>query len=157
MKLKTVRDNISSGLMIYSLSIFFTVVTYVLLSYFGRLVNKATIKSWKYTEISILIVSSLVFSPLIWKAHFLNLIIPLGVAACFALVSHKRRPLYAALLIYFILSLVGTDLTSLLPLIRGVNFISISIGAIFLVFVILYSQRQENKIASKPFANFSAE
>lgn len=127
---------------------YFTAMTlivpfYLVLARYGKFTRIESEKKYKYLEISLLIISAVVFSPIAWQAYFVNLIIPFAFTIYLLTASGKRSVAYACLAIYFILScMVGTDITKFIPGLNSLHFINITLGTVFLVFAMLYSYRQ---------------
>ena len=89
-----------------------------------------------------MIVASLLFSPIAWKAHFITLIIPLGTAIFFTVNSVKRGVLYSVLGAFFMLScVVGTDLTKFIPYLNEFRLMNIAVGTLFLAFAVIYGYK----------------
>lgn len=125
------------------LSAVFTISAYAALLVFKKSLKVKEDKKFKYLEISLLIIITLLFSPLVWIAHFIYLIIPAGVMILFLSASRNRKPLYIALAIFLILSVaVGTDLTKFIPGLNKGRFINIAIGTSFLAYALIHSYKQ---------------
>jgi len=139
-KNSTIKALISPKYLIYSLGAVLTLFAYAATLWFGNCRRARDEKKYKYLEISILIMASLIFSPIAWEAHFVSLMIPLAAAIFFTLNSPKKTPLYAALGSYFVLSCaIGTDLTKYVPVLNALRFTNISLGTIFLTVALIYS------------------
>ncbi|MGB3112992.1 MAG: glycosyltransferase family 87 protein [Candidatus Omnitrophota bacterium] len=141
MKINVIRAIISPRALIYALSAISALAVYALTARFRRRVLERDEKRFRYLEISILIMTSLLFSSLTWEAHFTALLVPIGTAVYFAMNSSKQKVIYAALGAYLALSLFGTDLTTWIPVIGGVRFINISIATFFLAFAVVLGYR----------------
>lgn len=125
------------------LSAVFTISAYVALLVFKRSLKAKEDKKFKYLEISLLIIITLLFSPLVWIAHFVCLIIPAGVMILFLSASRNRKGLYFALAIFLIFSVaVGTDLTKFIPVLNKSRFMNIAIGTFFLAYALIHSYKQ---------------
>jgi len=128
------------------LSLLATVLTlsaYVLLYRFGKFANRRNERKYKYLEISILLITSVIFSPIAWKSYFIVLTIPLGLLIFFAIKSTQKGFIYTSLGTFFILSCVlGTDLTKFIPAINNLKLMNIAFGAIVLALGLLYAYRQ---------------
>ena len=119
----------------YSISTVLLLSSYVIMAWFRKRADRRGEEKRKYLEVSLLIILSLVFSPIAWEAHFITLLIPLGVVIFFTINSVKRNALYIALGAFFILScVIGTDLTKFIPGLGGIRFINIALGTVFLAF-----------------------
>lgn len=95
-------------------------------------------KKIKYMEISLLIIMSLLFTPLAWEAHFISLLIPAGVAICLVFNSKNKKAPFYALGAFFILSCIaGTDITKFIFFINKLHF-NITLGTLFLAFALIY-------------------
>ncbi|MCK4463180.1 MAG: DUF2029 domain-containing protein [Candidatus Omnitrophica bacterium] len=130
----------------YFLSMGLLLFSYAIMARFRKSVKSDNEKKYKYLELPILIITSLLFSPIAWEAHFITLIIPLGAAIFFTVTSVKRGVLYSVLGVFFILScVVGTDLTKFIPCINELNFMNIAVGALFLAFAVIYGYKQSVK------------
>ena len=123
----------------YSLSTIFTLSSYIVLAHFRRYMYHRDEKKYKYLEISLLIIVSLLFSPITWVSHFVSIFVPLAIAIYFILSSSKRKVLYITAGFYFVLSgMMGTDLTKFLPVVNDLHWINIAVGVVFLSFTIIY-------------------
>lgn len=126
----------------YLISVSVTSFVYIALALARKIEEKVDRRRFAYLEVSILIIASLVFSPIAWEAYFINLVIPLAVAIYFTLNSVERKIPYAAISLFFLLScVIGTDLTKFLPVVNSLPFNTISLGAAFLAFALLYSYK----------------
>lgn len=120
-----------------------TLCVYTLLYLTKRNLRGRDETGFAYLEISILIVTSVVFSPLVWEAHFIALSIPFAAVFAFMKNSADRILIYAALSLFFILSCVaGTDLTKFIPHMNNAKFINIALGALFLSAGLIYSYKR---------------
>ena len=98
---------------------------------------------FKYLEVSMIIIISLLFSPIAWTAHFLTLTLPVGVAIYFTAQVKEKRPLYFLLGAFFIAACaIGTDLTRFLPYMNKAPFSTLPFGTLFLAFAIIYAYRK---------------
>ena len=142
LKIPALRDAVSPRVMIYSLSLALLVCVYAAAVLARRWVTRQDETRYRYLEISVLVISSLVLSPIAWPSHFTSLVLPIGAAVYFTLISPRRDLLYAALGAYLALSLVGTDLTKSVPIVHNLRFVNISLGTLFLAAAILYSYKK---------------
>ena len=146
LRIDALKSSISVERLFYILSAIFTVSAYIALLLFKRSLKAAGDKKFKYLEISLLIIITLLFSPLAWIAHFTCLIIPSAAILLFLQNIRNRRPLYIALGGFFILSMmVGTDITNFIPGLYKIRFINIALGTIFLMYVLIHSYKQQSK------------
>ena len=144
LSIKTLSSAISPQRLLYALSAILTTAAYLAVLMLKRASNAAADKKFKYLEVSLLIIITLLFSPLVWVANFICLIIPAAVTALFMSDSPKRRSLYWALGVFFFLSVVaGTDLTNFMPFINNMHFINISAGVVFLTYALIGSYKKE--------------
>jgi len=144
LNIKALSSVVSAQRLFYALSAILTTSAYLALLIFKRSMKAATDKKFKYLEVSLLIIITLLFSPLVWVANFISLIIPVAVTALFLSNSPKRRSLYWALGVFFFLSVVaGTDLTNFMPFINDLHFINISMGVLFLTYAMVNSYKTE--------------
>ncbi len=140
---------ISAERLFYILSTIFTVSAYIALLLFKKSLKAVEDKRFKYLEISLLIIITLLFSPLAWIAHFICLIIPAGAMILFLHNSRNRKPLYIALAGFFILSMImGTDITKFIPILNKMRFVNIALGVLFLTYALIYSYKQQSENAS---------
>jgi len=132
--------------LLYSLSAMFTVSIYITMARFRKYMYYRDEKKYKYLEISLLIIASLLFSPITWISHFVSISVPLAIAIYFTLNSPKRKILYIMVGFYFVLSgMMGTDLTKFLPVVNDLHWINIAVGIMFLSFTIIYGYVQSIK------------
>lgn len=130
----------------YLISCMSTLLAYIIMVWSRKYWVKRDGKRYRYLEVSLLIIVSLLFSAIAWKSYFINLIIPLGVTIYFTMEAAKKKLLYAALGLFFILScVVGTDLTKYVPGINELNIVNIAIGTVFLVIALVYAFRQSSR------------
>jgi len=133
----------SAETLAYFTAMTLTVLFYFALARYSKFTRAEGEKKYKYLEISLLIISAVVFSPIAWQAYFVNLIIPFAFTIYLLTASGKRSVACACLAIYFILScMVGTDITKFIPGVNSLHFINITLGTVFLVFAMMYSYRQ---------------
>jgi len=136
-KLISVKD------LFYALGGALTLSAYILMLRFKRGLERRGGNKYKYVEVSGVILVTLLFSPIVWVAHFINLIIPFSVTLLFVLNSKKKKALYWALGAFFMLSwVIGTDITNFIPYVNKIHFINIALGTIFLTYALFSSYRQ---------------
>lgn len=139
------KSSISAERLFYILSATFTASAYMVLLLFKRSLKSVEDKKFKYLEISLLIVITLLFSPLAWIAHFICLIVPAGAMSLFLFNSRNRKPLYVALGGFFILSIImGTDITNFIPGLNKMRFVNIALGTLFLTYALIHSYKQQS-------------
>lgn len=127
----------------YLISAAFIFPIYIFMVRFKKNVPIENEKKYNYLGVSLLIIVSLLFSPIAWESHFITLIIPLGAAIYFTINSCKRKIMYAGLGAFFILScVVGTDLTKFIPIINKASANNIAFGTIILALTIIYGHKQ---------------
>ncbi len=138
-----ISNAISPEKLIYPISAILTLSAYVMTLRLRRSAQTQNEKKSKYFEVSALIIISVLFSPIAWVAYFVNLLIPFAFTTLLMLRSKKRGLFYACLAFYFILSCaVGTDITKFIPGVNSFHFINISLGTMFLAFVMIHSYKQ---------------
>jgi len=116
---------------------------YAWVARFRKSVKREDEKKYRYVEVSALVIASLLFSPIAWVAHFINLIIPFSVALLFALNSEKKKALYFALGVFVILSCaLGTDITNFIPAVGKFRGINIAVGTLFLTYALFSSYKK---------------
>lgn len=144
LSIKALSSSISAQRLLYALSAVLTTAAYLAVLMLKRASKAESDKKFKYLEVSLLIIVTLLFSPLVWVANFICLIIPAAVTALFLSDSPKRRSLYWAICVFFFLSVVaGTDLTNFMPFINDMHFINISMGVVFLTYALIGSYKKE--------------
>ena len=142
--ISALKASVQIDRLFYIISAILTTSAYIALLLFRKLSKAAEDKKFRYLEISVLIIITLLFSPLVWVANFICLIIPAGVMALFLSTSRNKMPLYIALTGFFMLSVImGTDLTNFIPFINDMHFINISTGGLFLIYALVYSYKQQ--------------
>ena len=125
---------------IYFLSATLTLLFYTSLLWIRRFVKKFNWKEFKYVEVSLLILTAMIFSPIAWGSHFINSVVPLSVALAVGIKINERRQFYTALGIFFLLScMIGTDLTGFIPQLENSVFPNISIGMLSLGYALIYA------------------
>jgi len=123
---------------IYFLSVTLTLLVYTSLLWIRRFIKKINWEEFKHVEVSLLILTALIFSPIAWKSHFINSVVPLSVALAVGIKMKERRQFYTALGIFFLLScVIGTDLTGFIPQLESSVFPNISIGMLFLGYTLI--------------------
>ncbi len=139
----TLQKLISVKDLFYILGGALTLSAYILMLRFKRSVVRRDADKYKYVEVSGIILTTLLFSPIAWVAHFINLIIPFSVTILFVLNSKKKKALYWSLGAFFLLSwVIGTDFTNFIPYVNKIHFINIALGTIFLTYALFSSYRQ---------------
>lgn len=105
--------------------------------------KKGNERLFKAFEVSMLVIITLLFSPIAWQAHFMPIIIPLGFSIYLLLKQNKKTVPVLMLLCFFLLSsILGTDLTKFIPLLNQLHFVNIATGVIFLALGIIYAYTQ---------------
>ncbi len=148
LKLNSVKNAISVGNLFIMLGGLFTLNSYVELIGFGKRGKRRDHKEYKYFEVSLLVMISLLFSPISWVATFIALIIPLGMIVCFAVKNEERKVMCGALLAFFVLSILNTDLTKFIPLVNTWRFISIAFGTLLLAFAAVVAYQKKHPCSS---------
>lgn len=145
LSINTVKSHLPPDRLFYMLSAAFKMCSYIGLLLFARLSRvSAEDKKFKYLELSLLIMITLLFSPLVWVAHFINLIIPISVAVLFLSKKPGSRLVYFAAALFIILSVVaGTDLVNYKHIFDRHRFINIALGTVFLAYVIVASYKAQ--------------
>lgn len=138
------NSDINIERLFYVLSTGLTLLAYAFLLRFRKLLTLPATdeKTFKYLEISLLILISLVFSPTTWEAHYINLTIPLSIVIFFTIQTSikKRKNLYAALGAFIFFGCIfGTDLTAFIPGLNSLRFQNIAVGTVFLAFALIRS------------------
>lgn len=119
----------------------FTLVSYVSLFVFRKSSGTSPEeKAFKYLEVSLLLIVTLLFSPLVWTSHFITLIIPVAATTLFIWRSPGSVPVYIAMALFVILSVVaGTDLVNFGHAFDKLRFINVALGVVFLTYAMLAS------------------
>ncbi len=144
--ISALKASIRADRLFYALSAILTMSAYIPLLLLKRSLKREEDKKFKYLEIALLIIITLLFSPQVWIAQFICIIIPAGITALFLSTSRKKGYIYAALAGFFVLSvIVGTDLTKFTPAIKNMRFINISIGVLFLTYALVESYKQQEQ------------
>lgn len=145
--IKAVGPSISVENLFYTISGVLTVSAYAALVLFGRSLKAYGDKKFKYLEASVLIITALLFSPLVWISHFISLVIPVCTAILFFPAVRNKPPMYAALGCFAAFSIIaGTDITRFIPVFNEGHFINIALGAVFLTYGLVYSYvRQDGR------------
>ncbi|MDD5634099.1 MAG: glycosyltransferase 87 family protein, partial [Candidatus Omnitrophica bacterium] len=122
--------------------IYVTSTALSLLSYIGIFLamgrDQKSNKEIPYLEFSLLLIASLIFSPISWEAYYVSLIIPLGITVWFILNAQSKKLLWTLVAFYFLLVWsIGTDFTKVFVFLKNTRFINISIGTVFLVAAML--------------------
>jgi hypothetical protein len=138
LKIDFVRNSFTPEGIVYPISALLTLSSYAALLGYRQKIRKKDEKKYRYFEISALIIASLLFSPIAWEAHFITLIVPIGVAVYFTLACKRKAVPLTALGVYLVFSLIGTDLTTWIPGMDGFRFINIAIGTLFLAAALVY-------------------
>jgi len=140
--IKSIAVTITPKDLFYSLGAVLTLSAYIVLWIFKRSIKDSEKKKYRYVEISVLIMSSLLFSPIAWKAHYITVLIPFTIALAFTLNSNKKKISFIALGLFVLFGcVIGTDLTGFLPFLEKIHFLNISLGTLFLAFALVYSYR----------------
>ena len=135
-----INRSLSVETLTYSIATILTVSFYLPFVWYGKFVRAGNEIKHKYLEISLLIVTAVLFSPIAWQAYFVNIIISFAFMLYLFIASDKKSLPFAAMAIYFILScMVGTDITKFIPGVNSMHFINITLGTVFMVFALLYS------------------
>jgi len=145
MNFSAVKSSVSAEQLFFILGAAFTVLAYSVLLYFKKAHMAANDRSFRYLEVSLVIIITLLFSPLVWVAHFIYLIVPGAVAAVFVMKSRDRGRQYVALALFFGFSVIaGTDITKFVPVLSKMHFANIAVGAFFLAYALVssYSRRK---------------
>ncbi len=143
-----IRNDYLKGLisvkdLFYLIGAALTLLVYIPAARFLKFIKPRDKQKYRYAEISALIIISLLFSPIAWVAHFINLIIPFSVAVLFTLKSKKKKALYFALGAFIVLSCaLGTDITNFIPVINKFHGINISVGTFFLAYALFSSYKK---------------
>ena len=127
----------------YLIGAVLTLSAYISMLWAEKMERKLGKSDFKYLEVSMIIIISLLFSPIAWTAHFLTLTLPVGVAIYFTAQVKEKRPLYFLLGAFFIAACaIGTDLTRGLPYINKIPFSTLPFGTMVLAFAIIYAYRK---------------
>ena len=138
-----IKSSISADRLFFTLGAALTTASFAALILFRRSLKAAEDKKFKYLEVALLIIITLLFSPIMWVAQFVNLMIPAGITILFLSKSRNKKPALIACAGFVAFSIVaGTDLTNFLPAIDRMNFINIAIGTVFLTYALVYSYRR---------------
>jgi len=131
---------ISPERLVYLISVIFIFSAYAAMVWADKSSQAPNKNKYKSLEISLLIIVSIIFSPISWQAYFVSLIIPFAFVMVLAGKVKKQIVLCAALGVYFLLACaVGTDITKFIPLVNSLRFINISLGTMFLAFAMIYA------------------
>lgn len=137
---------ISAEKLFYITGALLTICAYAALLLLRRSSGGGADKKFKYLEVSILIIVSLLFSPLVWVSHFICLLVPAGVMVLFLSTSRNKAPLYAPLAGFVFFSLVaGTDITRFIPVFNKGRFVNIALGAVFLSYALVRSYKEQSR------------
>ncbi|MFH1846479.1 MAG: glycosyltransferase family 87 protein [Candidatus Omnitrophota bacterium] len=136
---------VSPDKLFFALGAVFTLAAYIALFLFRRSLGNKKNTEYKYLELSLLLMASIIFSPIAWKAYFITLIIPFSVTLLLILKTPKtkRKIPFIALGVFVVSSgIIGTDLTKFIPRLNALPFQNISFGTCFLAFAAIYAYKQ---------------
>lgn len=143
LSIDAVKAAISVDRLFAALAAVFMTASYAALALFRRSAEKIGETKFRYLEVALLIIISLLFAPLVWIAQFINLMMPAATALVFLYFASDRKPLYAALAAFVVFSVIsGTDLTSFIPVVSEKYFVNIAFGTIFLAYALVRSCRR---------------
>jgi len=132
--------NVSAKPTICAISTSFTIIAYTGLFILRKKLEKLGANIQNYYDVSVVILISILLSPISWEAYYICLIIPIGLTLYLVLQQDKKKLMFSCLSVYFVLScMVGTDLTKFIPGVNSFRFINISLGTLALAYVLFYS------------------
>ena len=140
LKINFIKESVMPKYIFYLFSALFTLAAYAATGFFIKKESYRNETAGKYIEVSLALVISLLFSPIVWLAHFMVLIIPVAVCILFTIKSEKQNILYVFWVIFIVLScVVGTDFTKFIPVINKLRFINVALGTVFLASGMIYA------------------
>ncbi len=124
----------------YAIGALLTLSSYLFLAYFKRARAREGGTYFKYVEIGMVVIVSLLFSPITWLAHYITILIPFFAVLGFLFkMSDKTRRFYLLLIGLFMLScLAGSDMTKYLFKASGIYLVNMAATGLFLVFLLMY-------------------
>lgn len=147
LKMSGLKDAFQAApLVFYLLSAGFIASSYILLRAVRGFWMDLGNKRFTYLEVSLIIMTALLFSPITWEAHFITLIIPIGYVICLTINCTKKKMPIFTMGIFFILSSLGKDILKIVPLLSYLlHPTSLAVGTISLALSIFYAYRENVK------------
>lgn len=139
-KTDLLKSSISVKWIFFSVGAALTMISYAGLIYLKSIPLIYHNKASKYLEWSMLIIISLLFSPLTWISKFITLLVPIGFLGALFFLIKDRAALYIGFFGFLFLAVIaGTDITRFIPILNSGRFINIALGTIFLSYAIIKS------------------